>query len=414
MATKIVRSLGVLLLGLSLTGCDPLGLEKAAEKLGYQIDQSVKDFLKGVDKAAKESDEWRQLVDKIRKDFKDFPDDLGLEARAFTDFMIARAKENVGEINKITKLLDEKKYGEAMTLFIALQKNIQGKYPPVVANMSPRNLDYVWADDATCKRKDNSLTTILIFGYNFDPASKKKLGVEIRDSKGKKLRTAWDQLAVSSPYLAQIDISAGSGLTFRPEETRLVLLHDDKDIATVVVTWGVRPPPAEVVTHIRIEYWVSHDDKDWDPVETITHSVTANGKVVLKSDQPSLFNLKPPFGANERWDHRGIQGPYPARRKQNGEPPDKKTEGEKKFDFGHKEDRTFALDQQIPIEIGKKMTGRLDIHKGGNKRWDDFSVHVYGITNKGHEIRYDNKWATTLNDKKHDNGWDFEWDKAQK
>jgi hypothetical protein len=116
----------------------------------------------------------------------------------------------------------------------------------------------------------------------------------------------------------------------------------------------------------------------------------------------------------QRWDHRGVQGPYPARRKQNGEPPDKKTEGEKKFDFGAWQDRTFALDPTFPVELGKEMKGRLEVHKGGNKRFEDFSTRVYGITNKGTEIRYDKGWGTTLNDKKHDEGWDFEWDKGQR
>jgi hypothetical protein len=182
----------------------------------------------------------------------------------------------------------------------------------------------------------------------------------------------------------------------------------------------IEPPPVipkpkpTIVTHVRIEYWVSHDDKDWNPEEVITHEVQANGKVVLGRDTPSQSGQKPPFGANERWDHRGIQGPYPARRKQGGVPADRKTEGERKFDFGHKEDRTFPLDDNVHIELGQGMKGRLDIRKGGTDRWEDFSVRLYGITNKGFEIRYDRDWKSSLQGRKNDAGWDFEWDKGQK
>ena len=64
--------------------------------------------------------------------------------------------------------------------------------------------------------------------------------------------------------------------------------------------------------------------------------------------------------------------------------------------------------------MGKGTKGRLDIRKSGTERWEDFSVRLYGITNKGYEIRYDRDWKTSLADSKNDAGWDFEWDKGQK
>jgi hypothetical protein len=216
------------------------------------------------------------------------------------------------------------------------------------------------------------------------------------------------------PYSGLSQIFARNG----KEEVNILINFDGHPAARVSLEKIERPPvipkpKPTIVTHVRIEYWVSHDDKDWDPAEIVTHEVHANAKVVLTRDTPSVSGLKPPFGANERWDHRGVQGPYPARRKENGVPPDWKTEGEKKFDFGHKEDRTFALDNTAPIELGQGMKGRLEIRKGGNKRWEDFSMRLYGITNKGFEIRYDKDWKASLKDK-NDERWDFEWDKGQK
>src|SRR5437762_1043537 len=63
------------------------------------------------------------------------------------------------------------------------------------------------------------------------------------------------------------------------------------------------------------------------------------------------------------------------------------------WDFGHPEDRTFELDKGV--EVGKNIAGKLIITKKGTDQGWEFRVQLYGITNRGREIRYEKgDWKT--------------------
>jgi hypothetical protein len=262
----------------AVSGCDPLNIERAAQILGDKVDQNtakvVTAFLKAVDTASKHSTEWQALVDQARKSFDRFPTSMRIEGMAFTDFLIARAKENLGELEKITALINEGKYEEARAATRSLQGQLRQKFPPCVGTVSPSQVSMIWPDHDHYQKQDGKLTVVEFVGFNFDPDNKSDLLIEIQDNTGKKLRTAWDNLVVTSPYLAQFDVAIGSGVAFRPDETRLVLFHKGKALATVPVTWGDRPPvPAERFVKYELTFDTTNDDKEGGH-ETITFSST--------------------------------------------------------------------------------------------------------------------------------------------
>jgi hypothetical protein len=205
---------------------------------------------------------------------------------AFTDFLIERAKENIGELENITMLLKAEKYGDARVAFVSLQAKLRREHPPKVGTVYPTQLSMVWPNYNTYKKQDGRLTTIEFIGFNFDPDSKADLGVEIQDNTGKKLRTAWDNLVVSTPYLAQVDVSVGSGVKFSPGETRLVLLYKGKRLNTVPVTWGERPPmPAERIIKAVLHFQTTNDDKEGGVVDVEFWTA----KNFQKQRQPPFF-----------------------------------------------------------------------------------------------------------------------------
>jgi hypothetical protein len=141
----------------------------------------------------------------------------------------------------------------------------------------------------------------------------------------------------------------------------------------------------EFVTKIRIEYHTLSDDKDEE--DSVQHSIVANN-VELSSGEYSKGEVWPDW-----------KGPFPARRTRIGP--------FLAYDFGHPEDRTFALSQ--PVELGKNVGGRFTVtKKPTNKGWD-FRVEVYGITNKGRTLRYDNNWRDFFKNGRQSHTWDFNW-----
>ncbi len=269
---RLFKSLFLIIPLLFGTGCDPLNVENAARILGASVDRNtakiLEAFLRGVQQAEGESKEWRELTSRIRSDFNRFPARTRIEAMALTDFAISRLKENVGEIEKITGLLNKKDYVGALGAFMALQEAVQGKNV-VIGSFYPDKIDIVWRDHSTAVKKDTSLTTVALVGFNMDPSEKgkKDWSVEIRDINNKKLRTGWDHLVISSPYLAQIDVSGGkgaSGIQFNPGETRLVVLYKNTQVVAIPITWGPRPEPVQPpkVTFIKLRVHTTRDDKD--------------------------------------------------------------------------------------------------------------------------------------------------------
>jgi hypothetical protein len=169
----------------------------------------------------------------------------------------------------------------------------------------------------------------------------------------------------------------------------------------------------EHVVFARIEYWsTGGDDKDPDPSNTVEHQITVNGIVVLRRNVASISGYCiPPFGAGERWDHRGTAGPYPARRLPGGVPPDGKEATQAKFDTGHDDDRTFTLDLVANTNVGQGIEGNLSVFTNGGQNWDNFNVRLYGITDNGRTIRYDpGNWVASK--PKGSQGlatWSFSW-----
>jgi hypothetical protein len=169
----------------------------------------------------------------------------------------------------------------------------------------------IWKDPINYAKKDDKVTTVLFFGYNFDPSdgSKKRYGVEIRDNSGKKIWTAWDNLTITSPYVAQVDISAGSGISFKPGEARLVLLYDGAVLATCLVTWSERPPkPVPLPTIVAVKatlYTATHKEAAGQVEMTFYHN---NRKLAdsLHRREMRIFNLKREYeghiGSYEVWE----------------------------------------------------------------------------------------------------------------
>lgn len=250
-----------------LSGCDPLNIEAAARVLGMQLDKSVQDFLVELRRVemdlTKESQEWRNLIGQIRKDFKDFPAELSTEGRAMVDFILARAKENTDEIAKITGHLQKKDYGTAMRLFLAFQKATRSNLPPVAANFNPKSIDHVWPNHKEHKLREDRHTLIL-YGYNFQRMDddKGKYIVEIRNKDGVLIRDESKHLSISTNYIAQLDIAPKSGVQFKPGDATLVVHYDRKVICTAPITWGERPPPPPAITKIILYIGTSKNDKD--------------------------------------------------------------------------------------------------------------------------------------------------------
>ncbi len=152
-----------------LAGCDPLNVENAARILSNSVDRStakaVEAFLTAIRQAEGESKEWRDLASRYRHDFNKFPARARIEAMALTDFAITRLKENIGEVEKITSLLNKKDYVGAMGAFVALQQAVQGKNA-VVGSIYPDKIDIIWKDHNSHVKKDSDLTTVALVGFN--------------------------------------------------------------------------------------------------------------------------------------------------------------------------------------------------------------------------------------------------------
>jgi hypothetical protein len=236
-----------LTISMAATGCDPLNIEQAARILGAKLDENttriVTAFLSAVKVAERESNEWKHIADQARRDFESFQEDLGVEAMAFVDFLADRVREGAGQVEQITAMLKRQEYGEAASAFQELQAAVRKKYGPKVAAPSPKQIDMVWVDHGRFRPVDPGRSTIFFFGYNFDPAMKEKYGVETRNKQGAVLRTAQDHhLTIASPYIAVLDVSEGSGMGYRKDETLIALTFEGRQIASVVVAWGNAEP----------------------------------------------------------------------------------------------------------------------------------------------------------------------------
>ncbi len=125
---------------------DLLGLEKPIDRLGVESRATIKEFVASVEMAAKESKEWRGVIDRMRADFASLPQEAGLESKQVVDFMLDRAKDNIGDMVAISKAINDKDYGQALKLFTEMQDRGPSKYPPVIGNFNPKIIPIKWTD----------------------------------------------------------------------------------------------------------------------------------------------------------------------------------------------------------------------------------------------------------------------------
>jgi hypothetical protein len=219
---------------------DILGLNKPIDRLGVESRATIKEFLAAVELATKESEAWRGVVARMRADFAALPQEAGLETRQVIDFTLDRAKENFAITAAITAAINDKDYVQALKRFTEMQDRAAAKHPPVVGNFNPKQVPMKW-DDRDRYSIDTKDRVVVLTGWNFNPDGA-ALKAECRDADGKLVTDVTRHLKVSTRYMAQLDISAGSGVAFQPGTTEVVLAQSGRVLARLPVVWG--EPPA--------------------------------------------------------------------------------------------------------------------------------------------------------------------------
>ncbi len=70
--------------------------------------------------------------------------------------------------------------------------------------------------------------------------------------------------------------------------------------------------------------------------------------------------------------------------------------------------RTIALSKN-DVQPGKATRGRIVVTKTGTDKGWNFRCELFGMTNKGHRLRYDNDWNSEFDDDRQTRSWDFNW-----
>jgi hypothetical protein len=167
------------------------------------------------------------------------------------DFILSRAKENSAMLAEITGALKNNEYAKAMKLFLALQQ-ASSSQPPVAVNFQPKSIDQGWKNHEELAPREGRQTLVL-YGYNFVQGKDRgNYTIEIRDETGQHRRFANEHFRPSNAYLAQLDISRGSGLKLKPDDKWVVIAFDSKPICILPVTWAERPPPPDVYVADRL------------------------------------------------------------------------------------------------------------------------------------------------------------------
>jgi hypothetical protein len=282
---------------LSVTGCDPLNIEKAAKRLGTSIDDTTRELMLAVATAAKESNEWRAELDKLANRFSITADvlplNIGTQGRMFLDFAARRIKDNPAAVNKIVKLIEHKEWKEALEAFQKLQEaNPLGRLPEI-GQASPSNLPIKWVSHDSFN-VDNDYRIIRFNGWDLPLDDSARLKAEIRDKDDKLIRDVSRYIKSSTRYDATMDVSPGSGVQFQPNDRTIVVTFRKRMICQVQITWGARPalpPPPPKITQIILYVGTTWDDKD--------ERITFHYSVVRKSDGHPVSSIS--VGGKEKW-----------------------------------------------------------------------------------------------------------------
>lgn len=127
----------------------------------------------------------------------------------------------------------------------------------------PPSLPIAWVSHDAFK-VDRDIRIVDFNGFDI-PLDANSLKAEVRDESDKVLRDVSSHLKPATRYDAILDVSAGSGIKFTPDDRTILIKHHDRLVSQLTVTWGARPllpPPPPKITSIILHVGTTWDDKD--------------------------------------------------------------------------------------------------------------------------------------------------------
>jgi hypothetical protein len=221
--------LGILILLLLLSGC----VKVPVKEVTNSVDNAVAVLDKGISKLEGQSVTWQRVLEETRDELIEEGqstlanevsnvlsaaiDDVGIEARCYTDFLQDRVREDLIRIRaRLT--------GEELIL------------TPVFCNPNPKDVEYALV-------REGRLNSVVLSGYNLDVANVK---VSLVDQQGKKT-DATRYLANPTQYLLTLNLG-GNGVPLQASSDKLVFVLGNNEIRSINV---IQP----VVPSLKLQRW---------------------------------------------------------------------------------------------------------------------------------------------------------------
>jgi hypothetical protein len=273
--------------------------------------------------ARKESSEWRELLNQVDKDMAGLPADIGAEGRAFVEFLIERANNDLSTIESITRLLREKKYTEALAAFRSLESKYGRTNPPRIATVLPKRVEARWVNSDTYEIVGNH-SAIAAAGWNiFQPTStdvptnlRRAYRVQLRNPEDTMtLAEAPTSLTLTDNYLLQVTLAGQNRVPLLPKYGKLRVVcgneaaNDWTTVCTLPIIFNNKRPAREDIVALTYLYQTTDEDKDNDQSH-VGAVVYRSGRSVLAPSQAKGGDTQGPDDPNRVWKDWSRNGPF--------------------------------------------------------------------------------------------------------